>query len=171
MSRTRVVGTRKLSVLSLESLEARANPSASPLVIAGSVFNDINANGLRDRGEEGISATALQLVTRQGVIVGNATTDDAGAFVFDRDARVTGTTAVVSYSGSFTQISSSPDQVVALPRFDPELGTLTGIEIEVNAQLDVVASLENLERNSTVLRVSQELGMTVLPSTESRPSR
>ena len=161
MSRTRVVGTRKLSVLSLESLEARANPSASPLVIAGSVFNDTNANGLRDRGEEGISATALQLVTRQGVIVGNATTDDAGAFVFDRDARVTGTTAVVSYSGSFTQISSSPDQVVALPRFDPELGTLTGIEIEVNAQLDVVASLENLERNSTVLRVSQENSIRV----------
>ena len=74
---------------------------------------------------------------------------------------MTGTTAVVSYSGSFTQISSSPDQVVALPRFDPELGTLTGIEIEVNAQLDVVASLENLERNSTVLRVSQENSIRV----------
>lgn len=161
MSRTRVVSSKRMSILSLEALEARANPSASPLVIAGSVYNDINANGLRDRGEEGLSGTSLQLVTRQGVIVGNATTDDTGAFVFDKDARVTGSTAVIAYSGSFTQISSSPDQVVALPRFDPELGTLTGIEIEVNAQLDVVASLENLDRNSTVLRVSQENSIRV----------
>lgn len=161
MSHTRVVDNMRRAILSLEALEARANPSASPLVIAGSVYNDLNANGLRDRGEEGLPGTSLQLVTRQGVIVGNTITDDSGAFVFDKDARVTGTTAVVSYAGTFTQISSSPDQVVALPRFDPELGTLTGIEIEVNAQLDVVASLENLDRNSTVLRVTQENAIRV----------
>lgn len=160
MSRIRGGGLAR-PVPSLEALESRVTPSASNLFVAGAVFNDLNANGLRDRGEEGISGASLQLVSSRGVIVGNATTDDSGAFMFDRDARLSGQTAVVSHVGTFTRISSSQDQVVSLPRFDPALGTLTGIEIEVNAQLDAVASLENLNSTSAVLRVTHENAITV----------
>lgn len=144
----------------IEFLESRAVPAAS-LAISGLVYEDLNANGLRDSGETGISGSPLQLVTRQGVIVGTATTDESGRFVFDRDSRVAGNSSVISFSGSFNLISSSPDEVVALPRFDPALGTLKGIEIEVNAQVDVVASLENLSRSASVLRVTQENSIRV----------
>jgi len=144
----------------IEFLESREVPAAS-LAISGLVYEDLNANGLRDSGEAGISGSPLQLVTRQGVMVGTAATDEAGRFVFDRDSRVTGSRSVISFSGSFNLVSSSPDEVVALPRFDPALGTLTGIEIEVNAQIDVVTSLENLGRSASVLRVTQENSIRV----------
>lgn len=57
------------------------NQAAQPGSIAGSKFNDLNANGARDAGEPGIQGVSIQLKTPTGQTL-TATTDASGNFRF-----------------------------------------------------------------------------------------
>jgi len=156
----RQTNNKKTRQLGLERLEARDIPSANP-VIAGSVYSDLNGNGRRDADELGIAASNLQLVTPAGILVGEAVSDDNGNFSFDSDRRLLGSSTVASYTVSLTSLSASSGSVATVPRFNPALGTLTGVDIEVNGQIEARASVENLERNAATIRVNHDGALTV----------
>ena len=156
----RQANSNKTRQLGLERLEARDTPSANP-VIAGSVYSDLNGNGRRDADEPGIAASSLQLVTPVGILVGEAISDDNGQFSFDSDRRLLNSSTVASFTVSLTNLSASSGSVATIPRFNPALGTLTAVDIEVNGQIEARASVENLERNAATIRVSHDGALTV----------
>lgn len=152
--------TRKSVSPGLEKLEARDTPTADP-IIAGSVYSDLNGNGRRDADEPGFASSSLQLVTPTGILVGEAVSDDDGRFIFDSDRRLLNSPSVASYTVSLSNLSTSSGEVVTIPRFNPALGTLTAVDIEVNGQIEARASVENLERNSATIRVNHDGILTV----------
>jgi peroxidase len=51
--------------------------------ITGTVFNDVNANGRRDLGDNGIGGRIVQLIDPTGAVVAQTTTAGNGAYSFD----------------------------------------------------------------------------------------
>ena len=51
--------------------------------IRGTVFNDLNQNGVRDFGETGVAGRVIQLVDPSGTVVAQTTTLDNGSYSFD----------------------------------------------------------------------------------------
>src|SRR5262245_21746589 len=99
--------TRRLSI---ESLEDRLVPST----VSGSVFNDINGNGLRDAGEAGIGGAVVYLdLTGDNIADAGepaAVTAADGTYSF-ADAP-TGTYAVRQLgTPGFTQTSANPNTI------------------------------------------------------------
>ena len=64
---------------SIERLEDRAVPA----VIGGTVYADLNNNGIRDAGEPGIAGSTIQLNGLIGHTLATATTDTSGHYQFD----------------------------------------------------------------------------------------
>ena len=64
---------------SIERLESRAVPA----VIGGTVYADLNNNGIRDAGEPGIAGSTIQLNGLRGHTLATATTDASGHYQFD----------------------------------------------------------------------------------------
>src|SRR5262249_17970658 len=96
--------------LAIESLEDRTVPST----VSGSVFNDINGNGLRDAGEAGIGGAGVYLdLTGDNIADAGepaAVTAADGTYTF-ADAP-TGTYAVRQLgSPGFTQTSTNPNPI------------------------------------------------------------
>ena len=50
--------------------------------VSGTVYNDVNGNGIRDAGEAGMPAVTVQLKTPAGSLVASTTSDASGNFLF-----------------------------------------------------------------------------------------
>jgi hypothetical protein len=50
--------------------------------VTGSVYNDLNGNGMRSSGEPGLSGWTLDLINSGGIVVASATTDASGNYSF-----------------------------------------------------------------------------------------
>jgi hypothetical protein len=56
--------------------------ATEPLSINGTIFNDLNGNGLRDDGEPGLSGWKVRLMSDEEE-VSNVTSDDSGGYIFE----------------------------------------------------------------------------------------
>ncbi len=58
-------------------------PPPNPAAITGRVWEDLNADGLDNNGEPGVSGVEVQLLDDVGLAVGATTTDNDGNYLFD----------------------------------------------------------------------------------------
>ena len=79
----RFAAPRRQVNLRLEALEDRWMPNATS--IAGFVYNDANNNGIMDSSEVGIAGSTVELHRADGTLLGTATTDANGHYLFDTD--------------------------------------------------------------------------------------
>jgi hypothetical protein len=127
----------------VEPLEDRWLPSC--VTIGGLVFQDANNNGILDPGENGIAGNNLQLLDVQGRVVSTAVTDAQGHYLFTTnnltDTTPTTQTVPVTFDPSKTDWTNS--QSVA--QFNPDLGTLTGVEIVNDGDFTSQIQVESLD--------------------------
>lgn len=137
---------QKHSLLNVETLEGRALPSCN--TISGFVYHDANNNGLFDSGENPIANSSIELRNSTNVVVGTATTDNAGFYKFAVDASKPGLdkTLVKSVTFDETQTNFSLDGL--LDKFDPTLGTLESIEIKHEGSITSDIQVENFSNIS-----------------------
>jgi hypothetical protein len=125
----------------LEPLEARDVPA----MISGTVYADMNGNGLRDPGEVGLANSTLQLFDANNALVGTAVTDALGAYQFTRNGGPAPAPTAQSHELSFNQLKTNVNRVGAVPMFDASLGRLTSVEIIAEGNLQSKVLVENLE--------------------------
>ena len=129
-----------------ERLEGVRLLSTLSPVVAGTVFTDSNQNGRLDPGEKGVPGTQLQLKNSAGAVVASATTNDSGGYSFSTDSTLS--TAPRSSSQSltvpqqYTNIDSAPFGSTVAP-FNPSLGRLVDVKIQVKANVTSWLSAEN----------------------------
>jgi protocatechuate 3,4-dioxygenase beta subunit len=140
--------TRKVA-LTVEALEDRRLLSCN--VISGHVFQDQNDNGIFDAGEAPLADSVIELLNADGVVVGTATTDATGYYEFTADSTVDTRPTTKTVSGSFVEAKTNSQQQLSLPQFDPELGTLTGIEISLSGRITSTVKAENLDLSKVVV--------------------
>lgn len=116
--------------LMLEALEDRALPSCN--VISGYVFNDVNNNGIYDAGETPLANSTIQLLNASNTVIGTATTDAHGFYQFATDSTISTAPTTLTRSASVAATSTDWSQMLNIAQFDPNLGTLTSIDI-INA--------------------------------------
>jgi uncharacterized protein (DUF2141 family) len=75
--------------------------------IAGVKFNDLNANGVRDVGEPGLTGWRIRLA-RQGVPADSALTDSAGSYLFKNLTAGTYTVSELQQNGWTQSLPGSP---------------------------------------------------------------
>ncbi len=149
-SRTRPT-SRPRTVLGLEPLEERAVPA----VIGGTVYADINANGLFNPGEQPIVNNTIQLENSSGTVIATTTTDSNGQYRFTVDQTIDTSPHTKTVSATLGPMPTDTVQTLALSQFDPRLGQLTGVDVIVNGTLTSEAKVENL--GSSPANVDAEL--------------
>lgn len=127
----------------LEALEDRWVPA----VIGGVVYNDLNANGLFDAGEQGIGGTTLQLRDEAGGLVATTTSASNGQYQFTQRDNVSNQPAVSSFDAVFTSNPTDLTRTAQVSKFDPALGTLLSVELVAEGSLTSTAQMENLGPN------------------------
>jgi hypothetical protein len=155
--------------LGVEKLEDRLLLDCA--AISGFVYHDQNLNGIRDPGEAPLAATVVQLRDASGQTVATTTTNDAGFYLFDADPNADTTPAILQHDITFDERATGGSVQADVPQFDPELGTLTSIEIHVEDKLTSVIKIENLE-NAAATVFSNVTGTTGLggPSLDILPT-
>ena len=83
----------------LEVLEDRTVPSGN--TISGFVYQDANDNGIFDPGELAIAGTTIQLRNSANQVIGTATTNAQGYYLFDHDATVSTAPATLTRTVTF----------------------------------------------------------------------
>jgi hypothetical protein len=63
--------------------DLQANVFFFKMQITGTVFKDLNANGVRDRGEGGVGGRVIQVLDPTGTVIAQTTTDANGFYSFD----------------------------------------------------------------------------------------
>lgn len=129
----------------LERLEERDVPA----VIGGIVYNDANANGLFDLNEPVLSNVTVQLQDQQGNLIATTTTDATGRYTFTERDNVSTAPGQSTFEAVFASAPTNQNRSAALQMFDPELGTLTSVEIIAEGGLDSLAKVENLSPGAT----------------------
>ena len=134
--------------LRVESLEPRMLLACN--VISGFVYDDANKNGLLDPGEPPVANSTIELRNASGTVVGRTTTDASGAYRFDSDSTIstepTSLTQTVSFAGGddFTLTK-------LVQQFNPDLGTLTSVEIVSDGFIQGQIKSESLEAQPVVI--------------------
>jgi hypothetical protein len=125
----------------LECLEDRRVLST----VGGSVYHDLNANGVRDPGEPGLAGNTIELLDSAGEFVARTTTDGNGAYQFTRDPRIDTTPTTREVSAALAAADTDTERTVNLPQFDPALGQLDSVEILVKHNLLHQTKVESLD--------------------------
>jgi hypothetical protein len=126
---------------SLECLEDRRVLST----IAGSVYHDLNANGVRDPNEPGLAGNTIELQDSGGAFIARTTTDGNGAYQFTRDPRIDTTPTTREVSAALAAADTDVERTLNLPQFDPALGRLDSVEILVKHNLLHQTKVESLD--------------------------
>ncbi len=126
--------------LCVEPLEDRWVPS----VIAGTVYNDVNNDGIMQSGEPPIAGNTVELHDGAGTLVASAVTDANGHYQFSTNPNVTPHAATKEVDADFahTKTDWSQDQTVA--QFDPSLGHLDSVEIINSATMESDIQVKSL---------------------------
>jgi hypothetical protein len=124
----------------LESLEDRAVPA----VISGTVYADLNNNGLLDPGEKGLQGSALKLVDSAGNTVATTTSDANGQYQFSQRDPSTLVPATQEVDAVFASSPTNASSTATINQFDPTLGTLTSIDVIAEGSLQSHVQIENL---------------------------
>jgi hypothetical protein len=129
----------------IEILEGRLVMSYTCPVISGYVYHDANNNGLYDPGETPIANSTIELHDASNQLVNTAITDSNGFYSFQTDSRIDQTPATKTYTVSFPDKPTDWKDTETLPQFDPSLGTLTSVEIQVQDPMTNIIKIENLD--------------------------
>src|SRR5439155_15956123 len=110
----------------LEVLEDRTVPSGN--TISGFVYQDANNNGIFDSGELAIAGTTIQLRNSANQVIGTATTNAQGYYLFDHDATVSTAPATLTRTVTFQPTATDFTLSGLLDRFDPAQGQWQSIQ-------------------------------------------
>ncbi|MFM7150065.1 MAG: SdrD B-like domain-containing protein [Gemmataceae bacterium] len=131
----------------LETLEDRAVPA----VIAGSVYHDLNNNGVRDVNERGIANNTLQLVDGNNRVVATTVTDSNGEYRFTRRNGANPGPGLLTREVVFNQSKTNVTKSGTVAMFDPTMGQLLSVEIVTEGSLNSAVVMENLEDTATAM--------------------
>ena len=134
--------------LRVERLEPRMLLACN--VISGFVYNDANNNGRFDPGENPIANSTIELRNASGVVVGQTTTDASGAYRFDTDRTINTAPASISQTVNFSG-GDSFTLTDVVRQFNPDLGTLTSVEILSAGFIQGQIKSESLEAMPVVI--------------------
>jgi hypothetical protein len=152
---------RKKLALQIETLEHRWMPSAT--TIGGTVYHDATDTGILVAGEQGIASDTIQLENSLGQVIAQTTTDANGQYVFTQDNTINTQPTTQVQKATFGPQTTNYSGKQSVPQFDPSLGTLTGVDVIVDASLtsDIkVQSLDNAPSHVTG-NVSGQVSLTV----------
>lgn len=129
----------------LEAFEDRQVPAL--LSVAGSVYDDLNGNGIRDGVETGLSGVPMELRNSQGTLVATATTASDGSYVFNRYNALPVQSLSQRFETTINPTKANYSGLVTLPGFDSSLGALDSVELILTATGSTTLRAENLEDN------------------------
>ena len=161
--------------LRVESLEPRMLLACN--VISGFVYNDANNNGLFDAGETPIANSTIELRNASGVVVGQTTTDAFGAYRFETDRTIDTSPLTIEQELIFDPPGDSFMVSQDVNQFNPDLGTLTSVEIVSVGSIQGQIRSESLENepvvitaniNGTLTLTAPGVGITAAQIDESR---
>lgn len=133
----------------VELLEDRRLLSAN--VISGYVYDDLNGNGIRDGNELGLGNSLIELHNAAGTLVGAATTDASGGYLFNTDNSISTTLQSQVTTLTFADGRTNTPQAQSLAQFNPAVGSLQAVEISVNGRITSVIRIENLDDQSATV--------------------
>lgn len=157
-------GKRERATPGLESLEAREVPA----VIGGMVYQDVNANGLFDTGEQGIANSRILLQDANGQVIATTQSDATGRYVFTQRGNAQVTPGTVTREVVFDTSKTNHTRNATVAQFDGAQGTLTAVEIIAEGAFDTAVQMENLEGSSAQVQAKLkgsfrfQVGSTVL---------
>ncbi len=120
-------------------------------IISGYVYVDANDNGLFDPGETPIAGSPVALRDSLGATISTAVTGQSGYYQFNNDASVRPPEESITHSVSFPQTTTDWTITRTAPRFDPALGTLTGVDVTNSAAITSGIRAESLDGESSTL--------------------
>ncbi len=148
----------------LETLEGRAVP-ATGLFVAGSVFADANANGLRDTNETGLAGVSMELRSQKGVTVSSVVTDSQGNYRFDQETNTIVSPFQSSQTLLFDNLKGAWSGAASLQPFNPSLGSLTQVEVRLKGQVASTVRFENLDTDPASPRLGLNSNLLLLGPT------
>ena len=138
----RAAKPRRTARLGVEFLENRWVPST----IAGYVFNDAAGNGAFQPGTDPVYASIpISLLNASGAQIASTTTDNAGHYSFTVNQTVNTTPASKEQDVTFGPASTDSSETQQVTQFDPSLGTLTSVEIDMTGNVSSILKLINLD--------------------------
>lgn len=147
--------------LGLECLEGRQLLCAT--TISGFVYDDANANGVRDPGEAPIAGSTLELRNASGVVVAHATTDANGRYEFTTDRTISTAPQTRTVVATFAPAKTGWTRIATAPQFDPSLGELTSVTITSTASIETQIQMENVDEEAGTIDASVTGTVTVTP--------
>ncbi len=145
---------RRRVTLAVEILEERQLLAGN--TISGFVFADGNNNGRLDSGEGPLANSGIELRNSADVVVGRTVTDAKGFYEFGVDATVN--TAPATQRTDLVFSDQSP-KTQSVRQYDPSLGQLTAVEIQIAGQITTDIKVEN--RNLTPATVQAVVSGTL----------
>lgn len=137
---------QRRAILMLDPLEDRQLLSCN--TISGFVYNDANNNGLFDQGETPLANSAIELRNAANVVIGTTTTNAQGRYEFSTDSTIDTTPTSVSKTATWASQTTDWQLSKTVEKFNPDLGTLTSIEITVTGSVTSDISVENTSLTS-----------------------
>ncbi len=139
----------------------RAHAAQSCPVVSGYVYVDANDNGLFDAGETPIGGSSIALRDSTGATVATTLTSSSGYYQFNNDTSVRPPEESVTHSLSFPQTTTDWSMTRSAPRFDPAMGTLTGVDVTNSAAITSGIKAESLDGEASTLSATVS-GMVAL---------
>jgi len=130
--------------------------------ISGVVFNDLNQNGVRDRGEPGLAGITVNLLDTGGNVIATTTTDSFGRYSFTDQTGIPGTgnfiVSIVLPSGDI-QTSKNPG-TIALSRGGLDFNNVNfGVALGTNGAAS--PALQSSSSSTPVVNdLSQDIGLS-----------
>ncbi|MCL4232010.1 MAG: choice-of-anchor E domain-containing protein [Dehalococcoidia bacterium] len=129
--------------------------------MSGYVYVDANDNGLFDAGETPIGGSSIALRDSTGATVATTLTSSSGYYQFNNDTSVRPPEESVTHSLSFPQTTTDWSMTRSAPRFDPAMGTLTGVDVTNSAAITSGIKAESLDGEASTLSATVS-GMVAL---------
>ncbi len=129
----------------VELLENRWVPST----IAGYVFNDAAATGLYQPTDPVYANNPIALLDSSGHQIGSTTTDANGHYSFNVNQTINTNPVTETKNASFGPISTESTAAVSVNQFDPSLGTLQSVEIDLAGSVTSKITVQDLNDSTT----------------------
>jgi hypothetical protein len=139
-SRSRAAG-RPAARPTLLRLEDRTVPAT----IAGTVYADLNGNGLFDAGDTPVASSPVELRDSDGTVINSGVTGAAGTYSFATDNTANPAPTTLQRTVPVPPTATNFTTTVSVPRFDPAFGTLTGVRVDLAASVQGSFQFENLD--------------------------
>ena len=141
------VRPRRSAALGVEALEGRWVPST----IAGFVFNDLAGAGLYQPATDAIYANnPIALLDGAGHQVSSTTADGNGHYAFNVNQTInTDPVAAPAETASFGPVSTESSGAATVNQFDPSLGTLQSVEVDLAGAVTSKITVQDLNDLTT----------------------